>query len=121
MERNMDLARQILMELEKEPYRGTPVSISIDDTSIEDMVYHVMLLDEAGLIEAFELGFGEINWMPIRLTWAGHEFLEAARDEKRWKKATKMLETKGGGIVFEVLRDLLVSMVRSKVLPVKEG
>ena len=121
MKRNMDLARQILMELEKEPYRGTPVSININDTSNEDMVFHVMLLAEAGLIEAFELGFGEINWMPIRLTWAGHEFLEAARDEKRWKKATKMMQTKGGGIVFEVLRDLLVSMVRSRVLPARNG
>jgi hypothetical protein len=121
MERNMDLARQIMMELEKEPYRGTPVSINIKDTSNEDMVYHVMLLGEAGLIEAFELGFGEVNWMPIRLTWAGHEFLEAARDDKRWKKATKMMQTKGGGVVFEVLRDLLVSMVRSKVMPAREG
>ena len=117
----MNLARQILMELEKEPYGGAPVSINIKDTSNEDVVYHVMLLDEAGLIEAFELGFGEINWMPIRLTWAGHEFLEAARDEKRWKKATKMMQTKGGGIVFEVLRDLLVSMVRRKVLPERDG
>ena len=117
----MNLVRQILMELEKEPYGGAPVSINIKDTTNEDVVYHVMLLDEAGLIEAFELGFGEINWMPIRLTWAGHEFLEAARDEKRWKKATKMMQTKGGGIVFEVLRDLLVSMVRRKVLPERDG
>jgi hypothetical protein len=109
----MDLVRSILLELEKETYGGTPVSIAIKDHSNEEIVYHVMLLSEAGLIEALELGFGEINWMPIRLTWAGHEFLEAARDEKRWKKALKTMDTKGGGVVFAILEELLMSMMRS--------
>jgi uncharacterized protein DUF2513 len=30
------------------------------------------------------------------LTWAGHEFADAARDEKRWKKAMQSFERKAG-------------------------
>jgi hypothetical protein len=36
-----------------------------------------------------------------RLTWEGHEFLDAARDEKRWKKAMSTVKEKGGTITIE--------------------
>jgi hypothetical protein len=34
-----------------------------------------------------------------RLTMAGHDFLEATRDETRWNKAMKTVSEKGGGAV----------------------
>ena len=48
-----------------------------------------MLLNEARLVKAvnFSTTYGDSNWVPLRLTWEGHDFLDAARNEDRWKKA----------------------------------
>ena len=43
-----------------------------------------------------------------RLTWAGHEFLDAARDETRYRKAVRRVVDCTGGLIFEVLKALLV-------------
>jgi len=41
-----------------------------------------MLLHEAGFIEAMDLStLGGICWKPTRLTYNGHEFLDAARSD----------------------------------------
>ena len=54
-----------------------------------------MLLDEAGLIEAIDLSSRNgPAWLPQRLTWAGHEFIEASRDESRWHKALNLMKEK---------------------------
>jgi hypothetical protein len=119
MKRHPDLVRQILLELEKEPYKGQPIPIKMDDYSNDEIVYHVMLLNEAGLIEAFDLGIGDVSWMPVRLTWSGHEFLDAARDDERWDRAKEAMAGRGDGIVFEVLKELLLDMRRSDLLPRK--
>ena len=44
-----------------------------------------------------------------RMTWAGHEFLEAARDDTRWSKA-KTAATKVGSLTISVIQPILVQM-----------
>lgn len=51
--------------------------------------------------------------MITSLTWAGHEFAEAARDDARWKKAMGLVAEKGGSITLDVMKDLLVSLMKS--------
>jgi hypothetical protein len=119
MKREPDLIRQILLELEKEPYQGQPIPIKMDEYSNDEIVYHVMLLNEAGLIEAFDLGIGDVSWMPVRLTWSGHEFLDAARDDERWNRAKEVMADQGEGVSFEVLKELLMDMLRSDSRPRK--
>jgi hypothetical protein len=50
-----------------------------------------------------------------RLTWAGHEFFDAACNDTLYHKAKGMLLEKGGGLPFVVLNDLLVSLVKNAV------
>jgi hypothetical protein len=42
------------------------------------------------------------------LTWKGHEFLEASRDDTRWKQAKETVVKKAGGVVFELLKEVLI-------------
>jgi hypothetical protein len=49
----------------------------------------------------------------VRLTWAGHEFLDAARDEQRWIKVKESVEGLGG-IPFEVVRAELLEMAKQE-------
>lgn len=76
-----------------------------------------MLLDEAGLIEAIDLSSRNgPAWLPQRLTWAGHEFIEASRDESRWHKALNLMKEKGGGMVLDVLQSVLIQLMTKSVL-----
>lgn len=50
-----------------------------------------------------------------RLIWAGHEFLDLARDQSIWKKGTTMLRDKGIGLTIDVLKPLLLSLAKEKI------
>lgn len=43
------------------------------------------------------------------VTWAGHEFLEASRDERLWSKAKKAASSTGG-LALDVLKSTLISL-----------
>lgn len=118
MVRDMDLARKILLEIEKQPYDGGFRDVAIQGYDTTTISYHVMLMHEAGYIEAIDCSSHDepCAWQPTRLTWEGHEFLEAARDDGIWKKALAVMKDKSGGIVVDVLKELLVGMVRGSVL-----
>jgi hypothetical protein len=73
-----------------------------------------MLLKEAGLIDAIDVSKGANDWKPKRLTWEGHEFLDAARDNKRWEKAMVVM-SQVGGFVFDVGKQLLIQYLKQEI------
>lgn len=112
MKRDMDLIRDLLFYIEE---RGRPNaridSIELDGRLNDEITEHLHLLHEAGLIDAIDFGdMGEECWLPQRLTWEGHDFLDAARDETRWNKAKEIAGAKGGALSFDVLKALLVKL-----------
>lgn len=119
MKRDMDLARKILLAIEqyKDPW-GPQESLKIEGYSDQDVSYHIKLLAQAGLIEAQDvssMGPDGFCWFPGSLTWEGHEFIEAARDESRWDKTKKVVAEKGGGLVFEILKEALIQGFKSAI------
>jgi predicted transcriptional regulator len=109
MKRDMELVRQILIAIEEQSAETSRSRLSIEGYSKEVINYHIMLLKEAGLIEARGThGTSTTSWTPTRLTWAGHEFLDAARNESVWNNTKEVVKDKGGAIPFEVLKDLLI-------------
>jgi len=53
MHRDMELVRQILLEIEEKPFWDVAKTTSLDIENYDERYcYHAMLLDEAGLIEA---------------------------------------------------------------------
>src|SRR4051812_28617180 len=112
MKRNMELVRQILLQTEKSVHVGDEIDLNIEGYSREEIYYHVKILSDAGLLEANNLTtYDGFKWTPKNLTWKGHEFLDAARNETVWKKTTEIVKDKGGSIPFEVLKDLLIKGV----------
>jgi hypothetical protein len=117
MKRDMDLIRNILFSIERFPAEGGGEILKLEGHTDNDISYHVMLLDEAGLIKAVDLSASsDILFIPIRLTWQGHEFLDAARDDTRWNK-TKDAMAKAGGFVFEVAKVLLIELMKKQLIP----
>jgi hypothetical protein len=121
MKRDMDLARRILFAIENcdDPW-GPQGSLEIEGHSDRMTAYHIKILAQAGLIEAqdvSEMGEDGFQWWAGSLTWEGHEFLEAARDETRWNKTKKLVSEKAGGLMFEALKFALTQGIKSQLLP----
>jgi Hypothetical protein (DUF2513) len=117
MKRDMDLVRQILREIEDAPYTGDAVGFSIPNCTDEQLQYHLQLLHEAGLIDGMDAStLDGLAFLPTRLTWQGHEFLEASRDDGMWEKAKTLALKTVGGLSFDVLVFALKEWAKQKLL-----
>ncbi len=118
MKRDMELVRKILIQVEDASFNQGWVDLKLPDYADELISYHVMLLHQAGLLEGLDLSTMDgREWKPKWLTWEGQEFLEASRNEGRWKKTISLVKDKGGGMVFEVIKTLLIDAAKRAVLP----
>jgi Hypothetical protein (DUF2513) len=119
MKRDMDLARRILLAVEADP-EATGfgyVQVDIEGHDQAEVSYHIQLLRDAGLLEAKSLTTrAGLDWRPIRLTYAGHEFVEASRKDTLWQKAKTTVLEKTGGLSVDVLKALLLKMATDAVL-----
>jgi len=118
MKRDMDLAREILLQIEDSSYDGGPIEVNIEGVERSVVQYHLLLLNEAGLIDAIDathLGSGP-EYIPTRLTWLGHEFIDASRNESIWTKAKTMMMTKAGGMPFDLLMYTLKEYIKQSIL-----
>lgn len=105
MKRDMDLCRAILLKLEESERDVGWVEIDVPNYSREQTSAHIRLLAEAGLIDAEHLtSMDGAAWKAKRLTWAGHEFIEAAKNETIWNRAKSSVKEKTGILTIEVLK-----------------
>jgi hypothetical protein len=75
-----------------------------------------MILSEADLIRAYDVSsLGEFCWKPNSLTWQGHEFLDASRNDAVWKKTMDLVREKGGSVSFEVLKTVLIKLAAAQL------
>ena len=115
MQRDMDLVRQILLKIEADPNPMGPSGDFVITGVHRDIVgYHLKLLDEAGYIETINIATRDqpLDRLVNGLTWSGHEFLDAARDDGRWEKAKALLGGTFNTVTVKVLNDLLVSLIK---------
>jgi hypothetical protein len=116
MKRDMDLARAILFEVEKLAYDGAPHNISISGHDDHEVAYHVLILGEAGLLETSKAVRPMGSFCaPKRLTWEGHEFLDAARDDTMWAKAKQNATKNAGTLSFEALKIALGVLIKHAI------
>ncbi len=112
MKRDMDLARSILFAIEAN--ENDPlgwIELDIPGRSPEEVGYHVMILAEAGLIEAQDLStMSGFDCKPKRLTWHGHEFLDAARSDTLWERAKSKTLKETGGLSLDLLKATLLHL-----------
>ena len=59
---------------------------------------------------------GEPNGTVIlRLTWAGHEFLDAARNETVWKKAEERVKKSGVDVTISLMKEILNQLLKQSL------
>jgi Hypothetical protein (DUF2513) len=122
MKRDMEVIRDILLKIEES---DDVADRPIPPDKIQTIAYHLWLLLDAGLITGVKIDEnhlnGELIWYQIpvpRLTWAGQEFLDAARDETTWNQAKEQLARAGkslGTVAMSVLSALLIDISKRQL------
>ena len=115
MERNMELIRLLLIQYEA----GSPPA-GLENYSQQQVLYNLLLMKDAGLIEAYFLEGNDVLPMGVRnvrLTWVGHDFLDAARDDTIWNKAKDKFLKPGISWTFSILSDWLKQEARRRFFP----
>lgn len=127
MKRDLDLARQLLLDIEA---RGADCSVSALHTGTysrpgtngephaplastnheidERIRYHLRLLIDGGFLKEVDRTTAGIPC--VRLTHEGHEVLELARHEPLWREAQWLCQERTGGNSLTVIRTFLVRL-----------
>ena len=114
MRRDMELIRQLLLTIElgtgdRQLQAG---DIIVEGRSRNEILGHVALLEDAGLISCGE-SFGILSdtgpddRFIDGLTWEGHEFLDVARSDTVWARAKSNLAKIGGPASLAIFKEAL--------------
>jgi|SRR5688572_11845634 len=115
MKRDLDLVRKIVLAVEALPSNGTNDEIEIEGYTREEIGYHSYLIVDSGFakgIDVTTMSDRSPMWMILHLTSAGHDFADASRDEATWTKATGLVKEKAGGVTIEIIKDVLVGVIK---------
>lgn len=106
MKRDLDLCLEILREIEESDWSTRPIALAAATESDKLKVeYHCKILADAGLLVGHEGEKHGRTTMFYRLSWQGHEFLDASRNPTHWEKAKDVAHKSSGG--FELIRSVL--------------
>lgn len=120
MKRDLDLIRKMVLAIEDAPSAWAPAQLTFDGYSQVQIDYHSWLLVNAGLALGDDATTDDAECPAaflLNLTWAGHEFAAACRDEHRWTNAMKTVGTKAGDVTFAVLSRLLADLMTRALIP----
>lgn len=94
MKRDLDLIRNILMEIEKQ-YDGTAIhNLQIDGYNQNIIANHCRLLYEKKLISDYKPFYADnklYSFGVSDMTYEGYNLLNNIKDEKKWKKIRKIM------------------------------
>jgi hypothetical protein len=120
MKRDIDLIRKLLLYLEEKPDDKIVKDLELEGFSGDEVQYHFILMDQAGLIRC-ERAISSttsdrvIRVYPFSLTWQGHEFLETSRNDKFWNSAKETVKSKAGGLSVDVVKAFLIALAKDAV------
>ena len=108
MKRDMSLIRELLMYVEQQPADGVIQQVLVPDGIDPGTVgEHIELLIERGLVEGEVIDPRSPSFASKRrLTWEGHDFLAAIRNDTVWRKILAKARELGDSLTLEVAKEL---------------
>jgi len=110
MKRNWDTIRELLIKVEGCTLPTEVVRLSqFPSERAAEISYHMTLLIEAGLVKgqvAQTIDPGPKDFFAQRLTWQGHEFLDAIRSNTVWERTKKTFLEKGVEMTFDLVKSV---------------
>ncbi|MBX3629336.1 MAG: DUF2513 domain-containing protein [Nitrosomonas sp.] len=108
----MSLVRKILLWAIDQPNGYMPKNPSFEEYTDEQIGYHIWLMEQAKLINAIEQGAissKSPQSIIVSVTWDGHDFADAAKNDVLWKKALNIVLNEGQSFTFDLLKSWLKS------------
>ena len=113
MKRDWDLIREVLLKIE-EKADTVVAELDVEGFPPAEINYQLRLLYGADLIECVVAEYRDKDptYWPKTLTWEGHDFLDAIRNEDVWTKTKTTVEDKVGSVTFEVLKAIAIEIAK---------
>ena len=109
MKRDMNLIRELLLHIENSNDGRSCLVFPPKDYSAEETDYHLLLLRDAGFIEAnVAESFDGTSISVKRMTWEGHDFLDAIRPTQVWDRVQGRITGVMDSAAFEIVKRLAV-------------
>jgi hypothetical protein len=115
MQRDWDLCREILRQMAEFPSLNARMEIVVDGRSDEEITYQLHIMAQADLVELINMStLDGMADQPLRLTWKGNEFLDAARDNTVWNRAKGRFAQTAGALTFDLLLAACKAEIRNR-------
>lgn len=114
MKRDMDLVREILLQIEKQYISTTITNLEIEGYDMATVAYHCKILHEEGLISDYRAQYanGDIYYFGVgALTWKGNDYLDKVRDNSIWEKTKDTIKKKGLPLVFDTIKTISTAFI----------
>lgn len=118
MKRDVEVFRKILMQVEQRPNGLIDEIHGIDRVEESELHGHVELLVEAGYLKATDqTSFGDQfnRFLLERITFEGHEFLDAIRHEGFIEELKSKARDEGTSLPLTILKELGTQFLRKKL------
>ena len=117
MKRDMDMIRDLACTISDadKPLSGKELIGGKSEVDAKKILYHLDLLDQAGLIKAMKVKIhGFTVYHDIDLTWDGHEFADAVSNDTVWRKVRERGQAVG---IFALgaLKDLALDYAKKEL------
>ncbi len=117
MKRNMDLVRQLLLEIEELNAPGLDELLDDPDDAEERAIvgHHIRILQGGGFLTGYDAPtLGRETWYELQLTWQGYEFLDTVRSQTTWERV-KRIAGEAGVMSSDALLDIGKAVVASAI------
>lgn len=114
MKRDMDLVREILLEIEKQYVSTAIYNLEIEGYDMTTVAYHCKILYEAGFVSTYKAEYaGNELWSfgVGSLTWDGNDYLDNVRDNSIWRKTKDVITKKGLPLVIDTIKTISTAFI----------
>lgn len=122
MKRDNEIIRALMLDLEQtdRPING---GHQVPGYSKEQVAYHLALIVKEGYAEGpaprYSTGGGDptipVLVLALRLTPAGHDFIDTLRDDAIWAKVKERTGKVVGGVTLAILKDVGAAVLRQQL------
>lgn len=119
MKRDIELLRTIVQEIERTPAgeRLEASAMRLPDWDAHTVAEHIRLLSEANFISVVAASAaspgGPKRYLIHGLTWEGHDFCDAVRNDDVWNQVKRSLGKIGGTAGIDVVKSLASSIAKA--------
>lgn len=113
--RDLGRIREILLYLESQETNDGWVWTRSDSFWTEPDDYQVKLAKQAGFLDGDYDTNASLVIDRLRITFLGHDYLDAVRDNAVWERTKNAVAEAGGGATLDIVKDLAVGFLKTKI------